>query len=125
MMWSYPDTKHAIARFEAGAAKVEVAIEQREKSWHVSFTVEGSANDVAYTALNIFAGVFEAILQFLAIREPQTILFTTDREDLAGVYQTYLQKESKRFALLGYRVDGQRRVLRRFKPSRWSAVLQA
>ena len=105
--------------------QVEVALEQRDHSWHVSFTVDGSANDVAYAALSIFEGVFEAVLQFLAVREPQTILFAADREDLAGVYQTYLQREGKRFASLGYRVDGQLRVLRRFKPSRWSAAVQA
>ncbi len=126
MIWNYPDTKHAVARFAAGGESVvDVALEQRDQSWYVSFTVQGPPNDVAYSALRIFDGVFEAVQQFLAIREPQTILFTTTRDDLAEAYGFYLQEKSKRFALLGYRVDGQHRVLRRFKPARWPALLQA
>ncbi len=125
MTWSYPDARHASAKFEVNAVRVEVALEQRDHSWHVSFTVDGAANDVAYSALSIFDQVFEAVAQFLIVREPQTIVFAADREDLAGIYETYLRKQSKRFADVGYRVDGAHRVLRRFKPSRWSATVEA
>ena len=122
MMWSYPDTANASARFAVDAVHVEVVLEQRELSWNVSFAVDGAANDVAYSALRIFRGVFDAVLEFLAVREPQTLVFATDREDLAEIYRKYLEDRSKRFAAAGYRVDGQRRVLRRFKPSRWSST---
>jgi len=120
--WKYPDTSTAIARFDLNAVHVEVTLEKHSQSWQVRFEVEGNANDVAYSALSIYDGAFDAISQFLAVREPLTVLFTTDREDLAGVYRTYLDRESKKFSALGYRVDGQHRVLRRFKPSRWSTA---
>jgi len=125
MIWRYPDRSKAIANFAAGAVDVEVTLEHNDHRWQVAFKVEGSANEVAYSALNVLDGVFDAVIQFLSVREPQTVVFATDREDLAGIYKTYLQKESKRFANLGYRVDGQRRVLRRFKPSRWATPVEA
>ena len=123
MMWSYPDTTHADARFAVNAVQVVVSLERRDYSWHVTFQVEGEANEVAYSALSIFAAVFHAVLQFLAVREPQTVVFGAGREDLAEIYQTYLDKESRKLAKLGYRLDGQHRVLRRFKPSRWAAPI--
>jgi hypothetical protein len=122
MMWSYPDPTKATARFDAGLVNVVVSFDQQIQTWKATFEVEGAANEVAYSALKIFEGVFHAVTQFLAVREPQTVIFSTDHEDLAEVYQTYLLKESKKFARLGYRLDGQRRVLRRFKPSRWAAA---
>jgi hypothetical protein len=125
VIWTYPDTSRAIAHFSAGVVEVEVAFEESGQRWHVGFKVDGAANEVAYSALEIFSGVFEAVLQFVTVREPQTIVFATDRPDLAEIYQTYLHKESKRFVASGYHVDGQHRVLRRFKPSRWSVQLQA
>ena len=122
MTWSYPDSTHATARFEAGTVNVTVSFERQAQTWKVTFEVQGSANEVAYSALTIFSGVFQAVLQFLAVREPQTVIFATDREDVAEIYQTYLEKESKKFAKLGYRMDGQHRVLRRYKPSRWASA---
>jgi len=125
VIWSYPERAKAIATFEVNAVTVQVSLEQRDHSWNVTFTVEGSANEVVYSALSIFERVFSAVIEFLAVREPQTVVFAAEREDLAGIYQTYLEKESKQFAALGYRVDGQHRVLRRFKPSRWAAPVKA
>lgn len=125
MTWEYPDTEKAVARFEANAARVEVSFERKQPSWYVAFTVDGPANEVAYSALAIFAGVFDAVAQFLAVREPQTVVFAADRDDVAEIYRTYLEKDSKKLEKLGYRVDGQHRVLRRFKPSRWAAPVSA
>ncbi|GEM_PF-3728303 len=123
--WTYPDTSTAIARFTANAVSVTLTLDQHENSWLVKFEVDGEPNDVAYSALEIYRGVFDAILEFLAVREPQTMLFTTGREDLAGVYRKYLKKRAPKFAELGYRLDGERRVLRRFKPSRWASTVEA
>ncbi len=123
IFWTYPDTEKALARFTTGAVSVVVSLRRDGRSWQMSFTVEGEANEVAYSALEIFNGAFEALAQFLAVREPMTVLFATDRADLAGIYRTYLEKESKRLTALGYRLDSEHRVLRRFKPSRWAAVV--
>lgn len=125
MTWTYPDTTKAIANFTENAVAVQVSIEQHDHRWQVAFSVEGIANEVAYSALKILDGVFDAVTDFLAVREPQTVVFSTDRQDLAQIYETYLIKEAKRFANLGYRVDGQHRVLRRFKPSRWASPVGA
>jgi hypothetical protein len=61
------------------------------------------------------------------VRQPETLVFATKREDpLAGIYQTYLCRESATLEKLGYRLEGPQRVepyteffLRRVKPADW------
>ncbi len=60
------------------------------------------------------------------MREPDTIVFATKRDKLAGIYQTYLRKESLKLEKLGYRLEIPQRVapyvefmLRRVSPSGW------
>ncbi|MBZ5602806.1 MAG: hypothetical protein LAO79_10920 [Acidobacteriia bacterium] len=125
IFWSYPDTEKALARFTTGSVETVVSLRRNGRSWQLGFEVEGPSNEVAYSALEIFRGVFDALEQFLAVREPMTVLFATDRDDLAEIYRTYLEKESKRLTSLGYRLDSEHRVLRRFKPSRWAAPVEA
>lgn len=120
LVWNYPHPARADARFTTGEVNTEVVFEQKDASWHISFTVQGPANEVAYSALAIFDGVFQAVADFLAVREPATVLFATQREDLAHLYETWLMREAKRLEWLGYRVDGRHRVLRRVRPGRWT-----
>jgi hypothetical protein len=121
MLWNYPDAATALAQFSVATVKTEVSFRRHGHAWHVTFHVDGDPNAVAYSALSIFSRVFDAIFDFIALREPQTLLFGAGIPEAAEIYSTYLQRDAKRLAALGYRVDGQHRVLRRFKPSRWRA----
>ena len=54
------------------------------------------------------------------------MVFATKRDKLAGIYQTYLRKESATLEKLGYKLEGPDRVdpyveftLRRMTPSGW------
>jgi hypothetical protein len=81
---------------------------------------------VAYAAFSIFNGVFQAVREFVGVRELDTLVFATKRDGLASIYQTYLQRESPTLAQLGYHLEGPNRVepyvefvLKRVKPSSW------
>ena len=109
--------------------KVIVSFEEREADgpWHVVFEVDkGDRTAVAQSSFEIFNGVFQAVEEFIDVREPETLVFATKRDRLAGIYQTYLRKESATIERLGYKVEGPHRidpcmefVLKRVKPSGW------
>jgi hypothetical protein len=54
--------------------------------------------------------VFRSVEEFIEVREPENIVFATKRDRLAGIYQTYLRKESSKLENLGYRLEGPYRV---------------
>src|SRR5581483_2869415 len=77
---------------------------------------------------SIFNGVFEAVHEFITVREPDKLVFATKRDELASIYQTYLRRESAALDELGYKLEGPHRVdpclefvLRRKKPSGWKS----
>ena len=86
--------------------KVTVSFERRaaDGPWHVVFEVEqGESTEVAHSAFEIFNGVFQFVEEFVGVREPEIVVFATKRDKLAGIYQTYLRKESATLRELGYR----------------------
>lgn len=79
--------------------------------WHVIFEVDQSDSTAAvHAAFEIFNGVFQAVEEFIDVREPETVVFATKRDKLAGIYQTYLRKESATLEKLGYKLEEPRRV---------------
>ena len=48
--------------------------------------------------------------EFIEVREPETLVFATKRDELANIYQPYLRKWSARIEELGYLLDGPIRV---------------
>ena len=131
LVWRYPRESLAQAGFTADSVRAVVSFEQREPAgpWHVVFEVEpANSTDVAYSAFEIFNGVFSAVKEFLGVREPELFVFATKRDKLASVYGTYLRKESRKLSDLGYRLEGPRRIdpfveftLRRERPSGWES----
>jgi hypothetical protein len=129
LVWDYPRRSHASAAFGVDGIKVIVSFEQRDTDgpWHVVFEVDQSDSTAAvHSSFEIFNGVFQAVEEFIEVREPETMVFATKRDKLAGIYQTYLRKESSKLDKLGYRLEGPYRVdpyrefvLKRVKPSGW------
>jgi hypothetical protein len=96
------------ASFAIDSVKVVVSFEQREANgaWHVLFEVDkGDRTEVAHSAFAIFNGVFQAVEEFGEVRQPETLVFATIRDPLAGVYQTYLRRESPTLKKLGARLS--------------------
>jgi len=131
LVWDYPGRSHATPTFHVDRIKVTVSFEQRESEgpWHVLFEVDqggSTAAVVAHSSFAIFNGVFQAVEEFVDVRQPETVVFATKRDDLAHIYQTYLRRESATIEALGYRLEGPHQVdpysefiLRRSKPSAW------
>jgi hypothetical protein len=129
LTWNLAGSMQASAWFTVDAVKVVVSFEQREAkgAWHVLFEVDkGDRTEVAHSAFAIFNGVFQAVEEFVEVREPETVVFATKRGELAGIYQTYLRRESETLERLGYRLEGPLHVepfteflLRRVRASDW------
>jgi hypothetical protein len=127
--WDYPRNSYATARFGVDGIKIVVSFEPRETNgpWHVVFEVDqGDRTAAVHSSFRIFNGVFQALEEFIDVREPEEVVFATKRDELAGIYQTYLRKESSTLEKLGYQVEGPIRLdpyveflLRRVKPSGW------
>jgi hypothetical protein len=129
LVWDYPRPSLATAAFGVDGLKVVVSFEQRDTGgpWHVLFEVDQSDSTAAvHSSFEIFNGVFQAAEEFLQVREPEAVVFATKRDKLAGIYRTYLRRESTTLEKLGYKLEGPHRVdpymefmLRRVKPSGW------
>jgi len=131
LTWNLASQRHATASFTVDAVKVTVSFEQRDQNapWHVHFEVDKGKTtdtDLAYSAFSIFNGLFQAVEEFVQVRESETLVFATKRDELAGIYQTYLRRESDTLKKLGYRLEGPHRIepyveftLRRVTPSSW------
>ena len=82
LMWDYPRRSHATATFGVDGIKVIVSFEQREPDgpWHVVFEVDLSDGTAAvHSSFEIFNGVFQAIDEFIEVREPETLVFAHER----------------------------------------------
>jgi hypothetical protein len=74
--------------------------------------------------------VLQATEEFLVTREPERVIFATKRDELAGIYQTYLRREAETIEKIGYRMEGPIRVdpytefmLTRVRPTEWISYL--
>jgi hypothetical protein len=129
LVWNLSCLARATAAFIVDEVKVIVSFEQPAGPWHVVFEVDkGEKTEIAYSAFDIFNGVLQAVEEFIQVREPDTVVFATKRDELAGIYETYLRRESASIESLGYELTGPRRVdpytefmLRRTKPSGWKS----
>jgi hypothetical protein len=110
LVWDYPRRSHAAAAFSVDGINVTVSFDLYQKApkrdtngpWHVVFEVDQSDSTAAvHSSFEIFNGVFQAVEEFIEVREPETVVFATKRDKLAGIYQTYLRKESTTLEKLG------------------------
>jgi hypothetical protein len=121
----------SLAHFTIEDVHIEVQFEQRTPDeWLVSFTTRKPPSEQGdyHRAFYIFNGVFQAAEEFIAVRDPKCLVFATKRDELAHIYETYLNRERERIEALGYRVLDPVRidpyteyVLERVKPSSWRA----
>ncbi len=121
LTWNLSGPRCSTASFSVESIAVEVLFEQAESgtAWNISFDVErGEVRQALHAFFQIFNGVFQAVREFLEVRNPELVVFATKRDSLAGIYQTYLRRESPEIERLGYRLEGPGNV-RRIAPSQW------
>jgi hypothetical protein len=129
LSWNLKGTSRAVATFTVSSVTVQVAFEQREMEgpWNVAFDVQrGDASETAHLAFHIFNGVFQAVREFIEVRQPAMVVFATKRDELAGVHEAYLKREQAALQELGYELGQPQRVqpyveftLRRIAPPKW------
>lgn len=129
LIWNLAGATRAIASFEINGMTITVNFEQREPAaaWHASFDVrKGEPVQAVHSSFAIFNGVFQAVREFITVRQPELLVFATKQESLANIYQTYLRRENSTIEKLGYRLEGPQRVepfieytLRRIAQSEW------
>jgi len=130
LTWDVTDVSRTTAAFAVDLVTVVVSFERREATgpWYVAFEVDrGDSTAIAHSAFAIFNGVLQATEEFLVTREPETVIFATKRDELAGIYQTYLRREAETIEKIGYRLEGPIRVdpytefmLTRMRRSGWN-----
>ena len=104
LIWDSEDGR-VWAQFAVEELRVRVEFEERTPGeWTVSFDLLTTPKSLAYLAFHMFNGVFQAVEEFVSVRNPTAVVFVTKRADLAHVYETYLERERSRIAELGYRL---------------------
>lgn len=114
LRWDEKGLDRVDAAFVAGDLSVRATFELGDHAWHASFRVKSdSAQDTISLAKEAFVGVFQAVWEFVTVREPQVLVFVTDRPELAQLYRTQLLRDQMRLEAMGYSLDSRSLTLRR------------
>ena len=128
LTWDLADGR-VLARFGVEDLLVEVQFEERVPGeWTIAFELVTTPKSLAYLAFHMFNGVFQAVEEFVSVRNPDAVVFVAKRADLAHIYEIFLHREQHRIADLGYKLRTVQKVdpfveyvIKRVNPSGWSA----
>lgn len=129
IVWSAEGLAEARASFSVNGVQTTVtftSVSRRE--WQVGFDVKGNqpATQIAHSSIRIFSGVFQAVREFLEVRQPERLVFASKEEALGRLYEAYLQRQDTALAELGYEMQTPSRVdpvtefvIQKKTPSAW------
>lgn len=104
--WTTAGTETALASFEINGAKVSTTFTRiNSQEWQVGFEVraaQASASEIAHSSIRIFSGVFQAVREFLEVRQPMRLVFTSKEEALGRLYESYLSRQDTALAQMDY-----------------------
>jgi hypothetical protein len=107
LVWSTEGSCVAMARFEIAATRVETGFDETQKNeWRVGFEAfsNASASENIHSSIRIFSGVFQAVREFLEVRQPERLVFASKEEALGHLYEEYLEKQDTPLRSMGYRM---------------------
>jgi hypothetical protein len=107
LTWITQGTGQAIARFEVSATRVDTTFtETRKNEGRVAFdaTSKASASENIHASIRVFSGVFQAVREFLEVRQPERLVFASKEEALGRLYEEYLQRQDTSLRQMGYRM---------------------
>jgi uncharacterized protein YndB with AHSA1/START domain len=105
LTWITQGTGQAIARFEVVSTRVDTTFtETRTGGWRVAFDVtsKASASENIHASIRVFSGVFQAVREFLEVRQPERLVFASKEEALGRLYEEYLQGQDTSLRQMGY-----------------------
>ena len=109
LIWNLVSPAEATASFVHNGDKVTVTFLQTSPTeWRASFDVASAApftGDKARSSIRIFSGVFQAVEEFLTIRQPERLVFASKEEGLGRLYETYLARQDSNLHALGYQSE--------------------
>lgn len=102
LTWTTAGLQEAVASFAVADARVTVTfIATRAAEWRVGFDVTSNAN--VLETIRILSGVFQAVHEFVEIRQPERLVFAAKAESMGQIYETYLARQESALRTLGYR----------------------
>ena len=109
LVWNLVSPAEATASFVHNGDKVTVTFLQTSPTeWRASFDVaksEHTSSELIRSSIRIFSGVFQAVEEFLTIRQPQRLVFASKEEGLGRLYETYLARQDSNLHALGYQSE--------------------
>jgi hypothetical protein len=109
IVWDLTSPTGAQASFTLHSDRISVAfIEIVPGQWRVGFEIaksSQSSSDLVRSSIAIFSGVFEAVEEFLTIRQPERLVLTSKEEGLGRLYEAYLSRQDTNLPSLGYRSE--------------------
>lgn len=108
LTWTTRGLDTALAGFTFRNLLVTVTFAQvSEAEWQIGFEVApdaGSVNTGVHNSILILSGVFQAVREFLEIRQPARLVFAGKQEAMGDLYETYMQRQDTELTQLGYRM---------------------
>ena len=130
LTWLTGEPGQAIARFDISGTRIDTTFTETAKNeWRVAFDVtsNASASENIHASIRVFSGVFQAVREFLEVRQPQRLVFTSKEEALGRLYEEYLQRQDTPLRELGYRMASPVRMsplmefaIEKITPSEWT-----
>jgi len=109
LTWNLISPAEVAACFVHDGDQVTVQfVETVPGEWRASFDVASGAkftSEKARSSIRIFAGVFQAVEEFLTIRQPERLVFASKEEGLGRLYEAYLSRQDSNLRSLGYRAE--------------------
>jgi hypothetical protein len=129
LTWLTDTTGRVIARFDVSLTRVDtIFTETRKNEWRAAFEVTSmaSASENVHGSIRVFSGVFQAVREFLEVRQPGKLVFASKEEALGRLYEEYLRRQENPLSKLGYRMVAPVRsspltefVIEKTTPSEW------
>ncbi len=106
LTWTTAGVGTAVATFTHNGLLVTTTFARvNDKEWQVGFAISPElqpATAVAQSAIRIFSGVFQAVREFLEVRQPMRLVFASKEEALGSLCETYLERQDTALNEMGY-----------------------
>jgi hypothetical protein len=107
LTWTTEGPAQAIARFEVSGIRVDTTFTETAKDeWRAGFDAVSNASpsENIHASIRVFSGVFQAVREFLEVRQPGKLVFAAKEEALGHLYEEYLRKQETPLSQIGYRM---------------------
>jgi hypothetical protein len=104
LTWTTEGLNRVIASLEHRNAHIKTTFDKiSDDQWRVGF--ESDQNSTLASAIRIFNGVFQSVREFLEVRQPMSLLFSSKAQDLGELYDEYLKRQDTMLAQMGYEME--------------------